>query len=1423
MPMSRFSAPSRDWFVNTFGAPTPVQEGAWRAIADGGHVLVVAPTGSGKTLAAFLHALDSLLQLGDRPRGTRVVYVSPLKALGVDVERNLRVPLAGIREEAGRQGRRVSEVTVGVRSGDTPARDRDRMRRRPPDVLITTPESLYLMLTSSARETLRDVETVIIDEIHAVAGSKRGTHLALSLERLDLLAGRDVQRVALSATVRPVEKVAAFLGGDRDVVVVAPGTGKTWDVRVATPPLNDPWPHVEKEILDSIRRARSTLVFANSRRAAEKLTARLNELWLDAGGGEDLARAHHGSVSKHVRAEIEDALKAGRLRAVVATSSLELGIDMGAVDQVIQISAPLSTSSALQRFGRAGHRVGATSRGRLHTLHRGELAAAVVTISDMLAGRIEELRIPVLALDVLAQQTVAAAAAAGDAGLEIDTWLAAVRRSHPYSGLKDDAFDAVLRLLLGTYPSADFSELRARLERRGDRLFALPGAGRLAVTSGGTIPDRGLYGVFLADGDGPGRRVGELDEEMVHETRVGETFTLGASSWTVVGITRDQVLVAPAPGRLGKLPFWIGEDLSRPAELGHRIGELLRRVAEDPDGLDLPWVDENTRRELVALVAEQREATGMVPDERTVVVERFRDELGDWRIVVHSPLGRAVLAPWSVAVAALVERRSGVDSQPVATDDGFILRLPDGELPALVADLVRIAPEKVERLVADQVGGTSLFAARFRECASRALLLPRRHGHRMPLWQQRHRAAQLLQVARQHPNFPITLEAVRECLNDRWDLPGLTGLLSRIRSGAVRLVEVVTPSPSPFAASMLYGYAGRFMYEGDLPIAERRAQSLALDPALLASVLGTLDLRELLDPVVVERFRAELQHTADGYRARNVAELVDLPRRLGPLSPTELELRSEFPLPDPPPAGLVPVVIAGEERLAAEPDLALLRDALGVAVPGEVSAEPGGRDPLTQLTARFARTHTPFTAAVLAVSFGLGRAVAGRLLESEADAGRLVRGRFTEDVAETEYCDPGVLDRLRGRCLAAARAAVEPVPAEAYARFLLDRHGVTEPRPSSPDEVLLALQQLAGAVLPASVWESHVLPARISGYQPSHLDQLLAEGEVLIRLRGSGPDPSLTLVAADDLDLVPPPSEAADEEVSAFAAGLGDGLVAPGNAELLWRAAAAGLVAPASMAPIRALLAGTSPRRAPRSSSRFRARRPRPARPVTPTSRALPGRWYAVTDGSATPTEVRLARATGWLERYGVVARGIVEGTPGGFAAAYGLLRELEDSGLVRRGVLVAGLGAAQFAAPETIDALRSFREPDASVARVLAAVDPANPFGRVLPWPAHDTARPSRLAGAVVVIADGSCLAHLGRGGRSLTLFPSGSPEAAAVRVIRALGEAVAQGRMARFRIEEIDGTRATAHPLASELRKAGAGLHPQGLVVEGTPTPRR
>lgn len=1411
--MTGFSPPTRRWFDESFAAATDVQQQAWNAIRSGGHVLVVAPTGSGKTLAAFLHALDGLLIRPGRTRGTRVVYVSPLKALGVDVERNLQAPLAGIRAQAARIGVDVAEVTVGVRSGDTTASDRARLRRDPPDVLITTPESLYLMLTSSARETLREVEAVIVDEIHAVANSKRGTHLALSLERLDLLAGHDVQRIALSATVRPVAKVAQFLGGDRHVTVVNPATPKHWDVAVATPPLADPWPHVERDVLDRVLAARATLVFTNARRVAERLTARLNELWAEDGGQGEIARAHHSSVSKQLRADIEERLKRGDLKAVVATSSLELGIDMGAVDQVLQIGAPTSASSALQRIGRAGHQVGASSVGRVYPLHRGELAGIAVTTGDLLDGQVEELRIPTGALDVLAQQTVAAAAAAGDTGLPERAWLAAVRRSYPYAHMEDAAFQAILQLLLGAYPSADFAELRARLERRDGRLRALPGAARVAVTSGGTIPDRGLYGVFLAEGDGPGRRVGELDEEMVHETRVGETFTLGATSWTVVGITRDQVLVTPAPGQPGKLPFWVGEERSRPAELGQRIGALVRQIGAASAAVEVPWLDGRSRTELAAFIAEQQQATGVLPDDRTVVVERFRDELGDWRIIIHSALGQAVLAPWAVAVSALIEQRSGVDARPVTADDGLILRLPDGELPGLVTELLRIAPDQAERLVTDHVGGTSMFAARFRECAARSLLLPRRHGRRMPLWQQRHRAAQLLQAARAHPNFPVTLEAVRECLQDYWDLPGLVGLLRRVRSGQVRLVEVVTPGPSPFAASLLFRYAGNFMYEGDLPIAERRAAALALDPAVLARVLGNLDLSEVLDPVITAELLAELQFTAPRLRADTPQALAELPRRLGPLTREELAARSTVELPDPLPDALTTVRIGGHERIAATADAGLLRDALGVAVPDGVVSEVGGRDPLVQIIARFARTHTPFTAQDLADALGLPGAVAARLLNEEASAGGLVKGTFTGRDAE-EYCAPGVLERLRARCLAAARAAVAPVTGAAYTRFLLDRHAITDPPLSSPGEVLLALQRLSGIVLPASLWESHVLPARVTGYQPSHLDQLLAEGEALIRVRGEGTDPPLAIVAAEDLDLVPPASES-NQTTRQFVAELGNGLVPVAQADDLWRAAAAGLVAPAAMVSVRAKLAGAmitrhAPPPRPRSR-RLRLLRPHPALPS-----ALPGRWYAVAEEPNDPTATRVAQLSGWLERYGVVTRQVASGAAGGFSSAYQVLREFEHRGAVRRGVLVAGLGAAQFATSETIEALREFRGPGGTPAVLLAAADPANPFGHVLPWPEHLAGRPSRATGSLVVIADGACLAYLSRGGRSLVLFEADSPGLAARQVVQVLTGAVTAGRLGRFRIEEIDGQRANTHPLAQVLRDAGAKRHPQGLVVE-------
>ncbi|MCC2592446.1 ATP-dependent helicase [Tessaracoccus sp. OS52] len=1521
--LARFSEPARSWFSEVFRSPTPVQTAAWDAIAEGRHALVVAPTGSGKTLAAFFHSLD---RLSNEPKpagtGTRVVYISPLKALGVDVERNLRAPLIGIRRTAERLDQSVPHLTVGVRSGDTTSRDRAALVRRPPDILITTPESLYLMLTSQARSTLTDVEIVIIDEIHALAGTKRGSHLALSLERLDALVDRDVQRVALSATVRPIDRVAAFLGGDRPVEVVAPPTQKAWDVsvRLTVPDITSPgpppgasteppdpllsappetteslWPHVEADVYESVMDGRSTLVFTNSRRTAERLTARLNEIWAAEHDPDSLApparrppaqvmassdevgaapaviaRAHHGSVSKEARAEIEGALKSGELRCVVATSSLELGIDMGAVDRVIQVSAAPSVASALQRIGRAGHDVGAVSRGTVYPLHRGDLIPSAVVTGRMLRGEIEEIRIPRSPLDVLAQQTVAAAVAADEAGLDIDGWYGALRRAMPYAGLERSLFDSVVELLTGAYPSADFGDLRARLVEGDGRLYARPGALRLAVTSGGTIPNRGLFGVFLAGEEGPGRRVGELDEEMVYESRVGDVFTLGASSWRIVEITREQVLVIPAPGHTGRLPFWHGDQEPRPAELGRQIGRFHREVLRDPRRLDVDELTPNVRENIRSYLTEQREATGQVPDDTTVLLERFRDEVGDWRFVLHCPLGRSVLAPWALAIGSSLRAATGIEVVPMASDDGIIWRLPDSEAAENIVEHLLPEPDEVGDIVTSEVGGTALFAARFRECAARALLLPQRDpGRRSPLWQQRQRASQLLEVARHHPRFPIIIETVREVLQDVYDLPGLVEVLHALQRGAVRVVEVTTSSPSPFAATMLFRYQGEFMYEGDTPLAERRAATLSMDPALLAAVLGTVDLRELLDLEVISQVEAELQHTAEDRRARNVEELADLPRLLGPIPLAELSARVTGGLAaalddavDELAGRVFTVQLAGQPHLAAAADLGLLRDALGVPLPpGAPAADvaEAGRDPLTQLVLRYARTHAPFTTAQVAAAFRIGTATADLLLEREVTAKRLIRGHFTPGRTEAEFSDPEVLRRIRSRCLTAARAQVQPVSTSGLARFLAAWHGVDDRPFSSPDEVLVALQRLGGAALPASAWETQVLPARLRDYSPSHLDQLVAEGEVLIRLRGSlGPeDPLVALVPAADVDLLSPPPPADDalrklaDEVAA-AGGLflelrsareaaAGGLVGtPELVESWWRAAEAGLVAPTSMAPVRARIGGPAraAHKSPRSTPRARARLPRPGRSLLGrpgldgTPPTVAGRWYRVGDPRPSPAEEMIARVSGWLERYGVITRGAVvaEATEGGFAAAYRVLAELERAGKIARGYVVEGLGGSQFATSATIDHIRGFADsPDGTTwpsgahdvrPVVLAALDPANPYGSVVGWPDHPTARVSRAAGAVVVLADGLCLAHLTRGGRNLSIFdPAGGGPDRSTRVGlvgRALQQAVNEKRMARIRVEEIDGERAGVGPDVAALLGAGARITPRGVVFE-------
>ncbi|MFE9582323.1 ATP-dependent helicase [Nocardia sp. NPDC006044] len=1526
--MAQFSPATQEWFDGAFPAPTSAQLGAWAAIAAGEHTLVIAPTGSGKTLSAFLWAID---QLATRPKsperaGTSVLYVSPLKALAVDVERNLRAPLVGVTQTAKRLGLDPPEITVGVRSGDTSASERRTMQRTPPDILITTPESLFLMLTSAAKETLRNVGTVIVDEVHAIAGSKRGSHLALSLARLDQLTttprddsmsgsepARPPQRIGLSATVRPPDEVGRFLVGNAPITIVSPPAPKTFDlsVRVPVADMTEPgdsdqpgsiWPHVDEAIVDLVLEHRSSIVFANSRRLAERLTARLNETYATRlgeavetehkppaqlgaatevihGASPLLARAHHGSVSKEQRAYIEDDLKSGRLRCVVATSSLELGIDMGAVDLVVQVEAPPSVASGLQRVGRAGHQVGEISRGVLFPKHRTDVIHCAVAAQRMTAGQIESIQIPAHPLDVLAQQTVAACALEP---IDVDAWFDLVRGTGSYAALPRSAYESVLDLLAGRYPSDEFAELRPRLvwDRDAGTLTGRPGAQRLAVTSGGAIPDRGLFAVYMVGEKAS--RVGELDEEMVYESRVGDVFALGATSWRIEDITFDRVLVTPAFGQPGRLPFWHGDGLGRPAELGGALGEFVRKAGQHPENLEkltsAAGLDAFATANLGSLLAEQNTATGHLPTDKTLVVERFRDELGDWRLVLHSPYGLPVHAPWALAIGARLRERFGVDVAPNASDDGIVVRLPDTTDDPPGAELFVFEPDEIDDIVTEQVGGSSLFASRFRECAARALLLPRRDpGKRAPLWQQRQRSAQLLDVARKFPDFPILLETVRECLRDVYDLPSLRDLLGRVARRQLRLVEVETATPSPFANSLLFDYIGQFMYDGDSPLAERRAAALSLDSGLLAELLGRVELRELLDGSVIEQTERELQRLTPERHARDAEGLADLLRLLGPLTAAEAAERCV----DEPTdwcAELVKsrraleVTFAGQRWWAAVEDASRLRDALGVPLPiGTPAAfiEPVA-DPLGDLVGRFARTHGPFGTEAVAARFGLGTAVVATALHRLISEKRIVEGEFTPGAAGSEWCDAQVLRRLRRRSLAAARHEVEPVSTATFGRFLPAWQHIGTGELRGVDGVATVVEQLAGVPIPASAWESLVLPARVRDYSPAMLDELMATGEVLWSGHGSitTKDGWVALHLTDQapFTLAPPDDIELSEVQLNLLNALGASLALPAAAETpipvphgggayffrqlsdatgllddtqvaaaLWELVWAGMVSGDTFAPVRAMLTGTArtttAHRTPRRAPRGRAYLPRPSMPSRSGPPAVAGRWSLLPERVADNTVRAHATADMLLERYGVLTRGSVqnEGVPGGFALMYRVLTEFEDRGRCRRGYFIDSLGGAQFSTTDVVDRLRSFdgersrpgdTRPQTGKALALAACDPANPYGAGLAWPKGDGDgghRPGRKAGALVVLVDGELVLYLERGGKTLLTFTE-DPDARRAAA-GALADLVHHRRVDSLVIDRVDGETVHGNTFAGFLTEAGFSATPRGLRLRSRP----
>ncbi|MEN3342154.1 MAG: ATP-dependent helicase Lhr and Lhr-like helicase [Actinomycetota bacterium] len=1422
-PLDVFSEATRAWFERAFAAPTPAQALGWPVIASGANTLIQAPTGSGKTLAAFMYAIDRLTP--SPGKGLRVLYVSPLKALNYDVERNLRGPLAGLR----------SELRVAVRTGDTPQKERAAMLRDAPDILITTPESLFLLLTSRSRELLRSVDTLILDEVHAVAGTKRGAHLALSVERLERLRDAPLQRIALSATQRPLEEIGRFVSGGRPIELVDAGVAKQLDLQVVVP-VEDMrelgsnaaldqrqyesadsgitpglevgsrsiWPSIYPALLELVRAHRSTIVFVNNRRLAERLALRLNDLAEE----EEIARAHHGSLSREQRLLIEEDLKAGRIPCLVATSSLELGIDMGAVDLVVQVESPKSVARGLQRIGRSGHTLEAVSKGRIFPKFRADLLESAVVVARMREGAIEETHIPRNPLDVLAQQIVAICA---DEEIEVAELHRLVRGAYPFADLSRTQLENVLDMLAGRYPSDEFAELRPRViwDRTAGVVRGRQGARRLAVTNAGTIPDRGLFGVFIADGSG---RVGELDEEMVYEARAGQVIMLGASSWRIEEITRDRVLVSPAPGVPGAVPFWKGEGVGRPYELGEAIGRFSRELLslEEPRALERLSSDLDARAaaNLVAFLREQERSTGVVPSDRTVVVERFRDEIGDWRICILSPFGARVHAPWAMAAGARLRASLGIEVQSIWSDDGIAFHLPDADAPPST-DLLVLDAAELDDLVLAEVGQTALFGARFRENAARALLIPRRRpGERTPLWQQRLKAQGLLQVARKYESFPIVLETYRECLQDVFDLPALKRLLHGLRTREIDLVDVETASASPFAASLLFDYIATYMYEDDTPPAERRAQALSLDRDLLRELLGQEELRELIDLdalAEVERslrpFVSSPDHLHDLLRLRGDLRVGEFDEAHAAI--LEAERRA------------IRVRLAGEDRLVAAEDAGRYRDALGVMPPGGLPETflEGGRDSRRSLVRRYARGRGPFTTAEAGAWFGVDVEPQLRELERDDD---LVRGELRPGGSEREWCDPEVLRRLRRASLAALRREVEPAEQAALGRFLPHWHGID--RRASLREALVPLQGLA---LPVSLWEAEVLPRRVPAYRPEQLDQLCASGELI--WVGAGLD-RVAVFFRDDAPVLGRPAAAPapeDEQHERLRAALGGGalfwsdllaataldhaVALPALWDLVW----AGEVANDAWAPLRAerRYQAARPDRRVRRFSRARAAA------VTATQ----GRWSLVAARFAGEPDSR-ALAELLLERQGIVTRDGVrgEGVPGGYGAVYAELRALETLGTCRRGYFVEGLGGAQFALGGAVERLRELRPRDGDEPEplVLAAADPAQPYGAALPWPKRAGARAARVAGAHVVLLGGEAALFVERGGRSLV--PLRDPEDEWVRVaLAALVAHVRRGGVKRLAVERFDGEPVAETAAMPLLVEAGFLAGPRRAVL--------
>ncbi len=1445
--LEAFLPATRQWFQQRYGQPTRAQSLGWPAIQRGENTLILSPTGSGKTLAAFLWGIDRIyVALARNPQesGVLLLYVSPLKALNNDIALNLQEPLRGIHHTATMGGETLPAISTAVRTGDTPASERQRMVRNPPHILITTPESLYLLLTSpQARRLLAPVESVIVDEIHTLVGNKRGVHLALSLERLESLAGHPVQRIGLSATQRPLDEVARFVGGQvwieaageepvlapRPVTVVNAGVTKPMDLQVVTPvadlrrlPGGSIWPALVPRVLDEIRRHDTTLVFANSRRAAERAADRLNEQyareaeeevppgspegllvdgvprgqgWAGTGRVGGPFRAHHGSVSRAVRLELEQALKSGELAALIATSSLELGIDIGSVDAVLQLQSPRGISRGLQRIGRAGHLVGQTSYGRIYVTHREDLLDAGAVAHGMLQGDIEPTRTPQNCLDVLAQQIVAMVSVEPQ---KVDDVFRLVRQAYGYERLSRQALQSVLKMISGGYSSEAYRGLRPSVEwdRVNNVLLPLPGTRLLAIRNGGTIPDRGEFRVVLADGH---TSLGTLDEEFVFETHVGDVFALGTNTWRVMSIDEDRMVVADAAGAMPRMPFWRGELPKREYHMGLALGAFRRQLAErvadlgwvpeDPRG---PWpsdalpvldwlsreyaMDDASARNAVCYVGQQLSHSGAISSDNTIVLERFTDALGDERLVIHSCFGARINSVWAMALIHAFRERLGTTVDVQVNDDAILFRLLEGDREPPLDVIRHMGAEEARERVLRELPNSALFGAQFRMNAARALVLPRVRGagRRTPFWLQRLRARDLLAISREWDDFPLVAETYRDCLRDVLDIEHLGEMLDRLAAGEIRIVETRTLVPSPVAAGLVLEFAGIHLYDGDTPRLERQMQALSINRELLADLLDDGTLAELLRPDAIEQVERELQHLADGYRARTLDELAVMLRELGDLTDDEVMARSlgdsrawlEQLAHD----GRVERILLprrGERWVSAEH---LLRYRIAFALAeGNTATLEAMVDPVDMDAdaARMAvlrhmlRTHGPLTLDAIVTRYDLPPDWLEDALESLAREGVVLRGRLAPGSFAEQWCDRNVLERLHRETLSQLRREVRAVPLPDYACFLPRWQGLYPAHHPTEDPVLAAIGQLAGQLLPAEIWERDVLPLRVPDYAPATMDRLCAEGALVWQAQGSDwqhlrvrffwtgegnlyvdaqPEPSLIDGLLDDARRIYEfmrKEGSVGSRVLQSALGLAPQLCDRALLELVM----AGLVTHDRPEVLRAIIGGRfgiEEGEGIRSSlddqmaewrdrnrptllqrpgrSEMLASRRRVARRLTPRPPAE-GRWsivhrYGVLGEPLDPVVQAQAQARQALHCYGIITRDIIEGQRGmlPWAALYPHLYRMELTGEVRRGYFVQGLSGLQYALPEAVDELRAWSRADAPGRDALVLINAADP-----------------------------------------------------------------------------------------------------------------